>query len=351
MDKSLICWNIAKKTLIFKSFGHDGTITSITIHDTLLFTGSVDKSVIVWSSHDGQMLKQLRGHSRGILGVTTWPSYFASADADGEISIWNHEVRIHAISLTKLSLIIHSIDCYCVVLIKYSCYKRLQLIPRNRISVIRCGQQELVCGDSAGYISVFWLETENIIRQSKVHDSLVTDLSFDASKIVTCSTDGTVKVLDMLSCQILHTLRAGDAPIYSVYFDKIHIIFLSLDGKIQQWLWESTDEHSQDGYKYHVVSERDTTKSICKQFGLNVRQLLKMNPDQDLKNLKIGTKVLVVKPNSKNDTSKKNVRFDTRSKFRNAVIEPLEGISPSEEDTLRPNILIERTSLASRLIN
>lgn len=216
--------------------------------------------------------------------------------------------------------------------------------------MIRCGQQELVSGDSAGYISVFWLENETIIRQSKAHDSLVTDISFDVSKIVSCSTDGTVKVLDMLSCQIIHTLRAGEVPICSVNFDKIHIIFLSLDGKIQQWLWESTDEHNKDGYKYHVVAEGDMTKAICKQYGLNIRQLLNLNPDKDLKNVKAGTKLLVAKPNTKNDTSKETVRFVPGSKFRNAAIECVEAVAPSEETKVKPDILVERTSLASRLV-
>jgi WD40 repeat protein len=210
----------------------------------------------------------------------------------------------------------------------------------------------LVSGDCAGYISVFWLENETIIRQAKAHDSLVTDLSFDVSKIVSCSTDGTVKVLDMLSCQIIHTLRAGNVPIYSVNYNKVHITFLSLDGKIQQWVWESTDEHNKDGYKYHVVAEGDMIKAICKQYALNIRQLLNLNPDKDLKNVKTGTKLLVAKPNIKNDTSKEDiaVRFVPGSKFRNAPIEAFEAVSPSEETKLKPDILVERTSLASRLV-
>lgn len=195
------------------------------------------------------------------------------------------------------------------------------------------------------------MESETIIRQSKAHGSLVTDLSFDASMIVSCSTDGTVKVLDMLSCQILHTVRAGEVPIYSVYFNKTKIVFLSSDGKIQHWLWESTDEHGKDGYKYHIVTEGDTINAICKIYQVNLRQLLKLNPDTELSHVKVGTRLLVSKPNSKNDDSKRNVRFGTRSKFRNtAAIKSFDDIVPPEEDVLRPDILAERTSLASRLV-
>lgn len=155
----------------------------------------------------------------------------------------------------------------------------------------------------------------------------------------------------MFSCQILHTVRAGEVPIYSVYFTKTKIVFLSSDGKIQHWLWESTDEHGKDGYKYHTVTEGDTIKAICKIYQVNVRQLLKLNPDTDIRLVKVGTRLLISKPKSKNDDLKRNVRFGTRSKFRNtAAINSFEDIVPPEDDILRPNILAERTSLASRLV-
>lgn len=229
--------------------------------------------------------------------------------------------------------------------------KRLQLIPRNRVTVLRCGQQEIISGDSAGFVSVFWIESGKIIRQCKAHGSLVTDLSFDATKIVSCSTDGTVKVLDMLTCQILHTIRCDDAPICKVIFDKTKIVALSTTGFIQHLLWDSRDQLEKEGYTYHVYVEGDSASSICKQYQLNYSQLMKMNTGIEITKIPIGTRLVVGWPNHNHAVSHNETSIvSTDQKFRNSSKQHFELQEENDENVLAPQILSEKASLASRFL-
>jgi len=93
--------------------------------------------------------------------------------------------------------------------------------------VIKYGQLELISGDANGYVIVWWLKTGDIVQKTKAHTGVVTDLQFDATKIVTCGVDHNLQLLDITTGDILQTLRGHEGPVVGIAFDTVQIMSAS----------------------------------------------------------------------------------------------------------------------------
>lgn len=105
------------------------------------------------------------------------------------------------------------------------------------MTALQYGELEVITGDSMGYISVFWVETGEILKSISVHKGPVASLQVDATKAVTCGLDMIVQVVDMIRGTIIQSLRGHSHPIVDVVFDTSRILSLSTDGEIRSWDW------------------------------------------------------------------------------------------------------------------
>ena len=206
----------------------------------------------------------------------------------------------------------------------------------------------MICGDHSGFISLFWLKTESITQQCKAHETSVVDLEFDATKIVSCGMDGCVKVIDITSFEIIHTIRGENGPILSCCFDDDKIITLTKDGRVRHWLWQSAVDPHQNGKKYHRVISGDTVATIAKFYKTTVVNLIKWNINQDMKNIEIGQRLVVGKVDPAKASSldtKNEVAMTSASSFRPSTKSHVKG--ESEGAHYEPALVASRLARSS----
>jgi len=173
--------------------------------------------------------------------------------------------------------------------------KHLKSNPSYKITVLKHNQLELISGNSGGFISVWWLENGMIQQQCKAHDGPVTDLQFDATKIVSSGMDCLIKVIDITTCHIMQSLRGHTGPIISIAFDNKMMITLSRDGSICQWPWGNKLHSSLGGDTVHTVMAGETISTICKKYSVSLLQIIKWNKSKEAKNISPGQTLIVKK--------------------------------------------------------
>jgi len=240
----------------------------------------------------------------------------------------------------------------------------------RKVTSLKIGQLELISGDSLGYVSIFWLETGETIHQCKIHEGSIIDVAFDSTKLVTCGMDCCLKVIDITTCQILHTLRDFEKPVVSLGFDYGGITTLSHDGFLKYWLWEKNLSESGcsnqgDGYLYHTVGDSETIPSICRFYDITLADLIKLNDKGaiDNDNIRAGVKIRIgtneikkEKNDGQLDNHGRREDKETYPHIRNhhaslysAIHDPNMKEAKNLETALSHDIKCEPTSLASRL--
>ena len=272
-DRKIYCWNMISDRIVFIAVGHKGTITCVVADNSIMISGSTDKSLILWDSNSGKMLFRAVGHSRGISSVFGCSAYLASGDLDGEIIFWE----------TK-------------TLEKPPERKYVFQTSRNKkISVVRCSKYEVVCGDEGGYVLSWRVDRGALLNERKVHEKSVRDLQFDATIMVTCSMDTTIKVLDITSFEILQSIRGHGNPVLAVCFDNTMILSLSNNGTMKQWQRDTKTMDGNNADVIHTFNEGESLKSICEDYGVTMKDLMKWNVNRDIKKITVGQKLIVVK--------------------------------------------------------
>jgi len=89
-DKTIICWDIEKKTPRFCAKGHEGTVLCIHVNENAMVSGGVDKSMIIWDKENGKMRKRVRGHLVGVNSILCGARWILSGDVKGHIYFWTH---------------------------------------------------------------------------------------------------------------------------------------------------------------------------------------------------------------------------------------------------------------------
>lgn len=183
---------------------------------------------------------------------------------------------------------------------------RLALISQHRVTILKSGKLEILSGDNKGFITMFWLKTGDILNQCKAHETSVADIEFDAIRIVSCGMDGCVKVIDVNSFEIIHTIRGQGQdlnpipPILSLTFDSDKIVTLTKDGTICHWMWESRTDPNNGSkgdekyqYQYHTVAPGETLAHIAKFHNTSIVNLVKWNVNQNMNRVQVGQKLIV----------------------------------------------------------
>ena len=118
------------------------------------------------------------------------------------------------------------------------------MISEGNITALQYGELELITGDSLGAISVWWIESGELLQSFNAHDGPVSSLQVDYIKVISCGRDKVIQVSDIIRGEVLYTLRGHAAPVLAVAFDRKQIISLSSDGELRYWSWESPSSHS-----------------------------------------------------------------------------------------------------------
>lgn len=278
IDRTIMCWDMDKQENKFftREQKHSASITCIHVDEYKMVTGSADKLIGIWNKDNGVLARLVQGHSRGILYIESGLDWCVSSGSDGDIFVWKSSIRSRIIEGgdSKSDLLSYSRSFKLKYRLKQSheedeedeSQKNNNYTPNRMITVARYGSLEVVSGDNKGFVSVWWLDTQTKILSRKTHQSKITDLQFDATKIVSSGLDGFVRVMDIMSGNILFSLGVGSekmiaSPILNVVFDSQNILCAAQDGVLRQWRWRTDDDDGDGDGDNSKMNSKSNNKS------------------------------------------------------------------------------------------
>lgn len=88
-DECIICWDTAKRTMLRKLEGHEGSIVALASESrSLLVSSAADTTMRVWDKHSGQLLRVVFGHAKSVLALEIGPTWLLTGSADFEVRVW-----------------------------------------------------------------------------------------------------------------------------------------------------------------------------------------------------------------------------------------------------------------------
>ena len=159
--------------------GHDAGIVTLHATGPQLISGAADNTAMLWDTATGRCLRRLRGHTASIRCIAYRLPFLVTGSDDNSVRVW----EMSGPQATPWSSIRCAFEFYVDV-----------GSPR----VVSTSYHRLVVGCSTGDIEVFNLETgSRIYKVSDPHATAVTAVTFDATRLISGSSKGYLKVSDM----------------------------------------------------------------------------------------------------------------------------------------------------------
>ena len=273
--------------------GHTMPITNLQFNkdNDLLFSASKDRYITLWSSEYGERIGTYY-HSAAVyaMNVDDNSKYLISSDSTGFVYIWeacNGEI-VHKFTIDKIPLISSvyfnynndlisvgygnrgansdsHVDIYKFneLLTKKKDVKPIKsiLIPnKDKISKSRWFDlgKSIIATSESGMIYKYDFESEKLLLQKKIHDSIIMDLDISPKEelILTASKDGKAKVLDPDTFDVMSELFPQN-PVRNINACRFNPLISSEDEKV---------------VKYHAFiaggqESRDVTTTTSKKGG------------------------------------------------------------------------------------
>jgi len=273
--------------------GHTMPITNLQFNkdNDLLFSASKDRYITLWSSEYGERIGTYY-HSAAVyaMNVDDNSKYLISSDSTGFVYIWeacNGEI-VHKFTIDKIPLISSvyfnynndlisvgygnrgansdsHVDIYKFneLLTKKKDVKPIKsiLIPnKDKISKSRWFDlgKSIIATSESGMIYKYDFESEKLLLQKKIHDSIIMDLDISPKEelILTASKDGKAKVLDPDTFDVMSELFPQN-PVRNINACRFNPLISSEDEKV---------------IKYHAFiaggqESRDVTTTTSKKGG------------------------------------------------------------------------------------
>ncbi len=196
------CYGYTQRLIKSIENAHEGQILCVAINNDgkYVITGGTDKRTYIWDTKTGEKSKSFGGHAEKVTGVVYNSNYktFVTASADMKLVVWGAED-----SKPKGIIKGNTSPVTCV-----------SINPIN----------EYIANGAGNEIKI-WDEKYKAVVSLQGHTKQVNSIAFssDGKYLVSGSSDGTVRIWDPASGQLLHTMEASEKEILSVCF--------SADGK------------------------------------------------------------------------------------------------------------------------
>ncbi|WP_372369741.1 DUF4062 domain-containing protein [Candidatus Uabimicrobium sp. HlEnr_7] len=222
----------------------------VTGDDKKIISVGEDNDIYIWHLLTGELWKTLTGHSDSVKSVHIQKNRIASGGRDGKICLWDLETgeclktfygyspSVTSIFLTNdLQRIISSGDDKTIRIWDIAEGKHSTIVTNAAVESLFLQDNYLVAGMEDGTISLWNLNTHNIIFDTKGHKTSVVSVCIDVDKkrIVSGSWDHLVKVWDIEREECVLELRGHEEWVSSVACHHKMVVSGSYDNTIRVW--------------------------------------------------------------------------------------------------------------------
>ena len=243
--------------------------TSLALEGSLLVSGGEDNTVKVWNSETGELWRTLDEglsdedieESDGQLGggqsvAMDWPRVVSGGWFGGIVKVWNLETGavqtlededpkhwwgvqgIHDVAIQGSRVVIAASEDVKVWNLETGAVHTLLQI-RGPMKVAMDGSRVVVGSWRDGIVTVWNIESDDPSKWTEMYSRKggfpVESVAMDGSRVVTGSLDETVKVWNVKTGKLLHTLKGHDAGVNSVAIHGSRVVSGSGGGDVKVW--------------------------------------------------------------------------------------------------------------------
>jgi WD40 repeat protein len=234
-DRTAKVWDVEKGQLLFTLVGHTDQLTSICYSPDgkCLATGSSDASIKLWDADQGgEALATLQGHALRVSTVIFSPDgkFLASGSLDRTVRLWDINTKKEVQSLAKAGGLVLSLA--------YS--------PDGTLLARGDGTLQAKGDDSESGVLLLDVRANKVSRVLAKNCELIHGVAFskDGRRLAAGSHDGSVKVWDVATGDLVHTPAGhyGAVTQLAVSPDQRALASASADTTVRLWNLETGQE-------------------------------------------------------------------------------------------------------------
>ena len=222
-DEHIKLYDLATRVQIGTLSNHSGTITSIKfINNQHLITAADDGEIGVYRTSDWELLKMLKEHTMGITSMAVHPSnkILLSTSKDLSTRLWDltRGIQVGMFRTRRIITYCEWSPCgkyylllqdYEIVIVCVGDETRLKLKSKSRITCAKFHNNEICYGGDDKMVRFVDYELKPTREFNTMHDLRVKDFGIFNQDLVTCSSDGSIKVWDLEKLQLKGEYKTG----------------------------------------------------------------------------------------------------------------------------------------------
>lgn len=206
----------------------------------MIVTGDTNGNVMVWRFSTGEAIKTIaEAHHETVMSLDFDRRYLVTGGRDGKIKLWNRRsLEVNDADVPKFTVTPTEGDRYK----EYSLLASFEGHDAAVVNVVKLRDNILVSGSGDSSMSIWSLQTGQILHKINIHQSGIASLQYNGRFIVSGSTDKSARIYDVEQKVEVACLRGNTSLVRSVQavFDDDGtevktVITGSYDGSVRVW--------------------------------------------------------------------------------------------------------------------